>query len=82
MSAIVTGPNQQPPTGGMGGSIHDWERGLSPWHRDAFPDDLKDFAPEHGRRTEGWFALDAFGNVIGWIPDGTVLNPTIEVFAT
>lgn len=34
---IVT-KDRKPPTGGMGGSIHDWERGLDPWHVNAFKD--------------------------------------------
>ena len=63
-------PLKKPPVGGMGGAIHDWERGLDPWHRDAFPDEFKDQVG-HGERREGWFALDAWGNVIGWQPDGT-----------
>lgn len=61
----------KPPVGGMGGSIHDWERGLSPWHRSAFPDELADQAPEQGDITEGWYALDWCGNQIGFIADGS-----------
>lgn len=46
-----------------------WERGLSPWHKDAFPDEFKSAAPEQAERKEGWFLLDAYGNSIGFIPD-------------
>lgn len=59
----------KPTIGGMGGSIHDWERGFDPWHEDAFPDEFKDQIPNKGPRREGWFALDAWGNIIGWQPD-------------
>lgn len=59
-------PTVKPPTGGMGGSIHDWERGLDPWHRDAFPVELQSQIPDTGRRRAGWFALDAWGNQIGF----------------
>lgn len=63
--------SQKPPVGLMGGSVHDYERGKSPWHKDAFPDKHKHAAPEQGDRHDGWLALDWCGNVIGWYPDGT-----------
>jgi len=50
-----------------------WERGLDPWHRSAFPDEFKDSAPNHGKRIEGWFLKDGWGNDIQFIPDGTEL---------
>jgi hypothetical protein len=31
---MIIGPDQAPPVGGMGGSIHKWGRGTSPWHKD------------------------------------------------
>ena len=68
---MITGPNQKPPIGGMGGSIHSWERGLDPWHRNAFPDELKGSAPNQGERKEGWCGLDWCGNWIHFVPDGT-----------
>lgn len=53
-----------------------WERGLSPWHRDAFPVELADQALEQGDRQAGWYELDWCGNLIGWVPDGAVIeNP-------
>lgn len=67
---MIANPNCKPPVGGMGGSIHDWERGTSPWHRDSFPFELADQAPEQGELIEGWFALDWCGNQIAFIADG------------
>jgi hypothetical protein len=68
---VITSKKQQPPVGLMGGSVHSYERGLSPWHADAFPARFKRSAPERGKRRRGWFALDAYGNLIGFIQDGT-----------
>ncbi len=48
-----------------------WKRALDPWHRDAFPDDMKLSAPrQEGKRSEGWMLEDAFGNAIQFIGDG------------
>lgn len=52
------------------GSVHSFERGPDPWHKDAFPEEFK-FAGRTGNRTSGWFALDWCGNAIGFISDGT-----------
>lgn len=71
---ITVGPETPPPVGGMGGSIHSWERDLDPWHKDAFPEEMKRYAPEQGVRRSGWTGLDAFGNAIHWIPDGTTMK--------
>jgi hypothetical protein len=54
----------------MGGCIVDWERGLDPWHEDAFPDKFKSQAPHKGERKAGWLALDWTGNAIGFAEDG------------
>jgi hypothetical protein len=70
----VTGPNV-PPTP----DSERWERSLSPWHRDAFPPEFADQAPEQGERATGWAALDWCGNVIGWVPDGTPLKEPADV---
>jgi len=51
-------------------------RSKSPWHRDAFPEEFQDSAPEQGERKEGWMLEDHWGNAIGFIPDGTELQPT------
>lgn len=72
MSSQIVSADWKPPVGGMGGSVHDWERALSPWHADAFPDEFKDRAPEKGERKHGWMALDFWGNAIGFVADGTV----------
>ncbi len=48
-----------------------WERGKDPWHVDAAPDEVKSSAAwNRGERANGWFLLDAWGNAIGFIPDG------------
>lgn len=67
---MTSGPEQKPPVGGMGGSIHDWERSLDPWHSDAFPDEFKTAAPHKGARRKGWMALDAWGNPLMFLADG------------
>lgn len=53
------------------------ERGLDPWHRDAAPDEFKDRFPNQGVRSEGWFLQDAWGNDIGFVPDGTEIPDEI-----
>lgn len=70
MSEYVVGPGSPPPIGGMGGSIHAWERSKDPWHCDAFPDEFKSQAPNQGVRAEGWSGLDYWGNEIAWVADG------------
>lgn len=43
-----------------------WELGLDPWHIDAFPDELKGFAPnQNKKRNQVWLLIDWCGNVIG-----------------
>lgn len=64
----------KPPLGDLGGSIHDWERSLDPWHEEAFPDEFKSQAPCHDRqRRHGWMALDAFENPLLFLADGDEL---------
>ncbi len=76
---IIISATTKPPMTGLGGVIHQWERGLSPWHRSAFPDDLKDYAPEQSEaRVEGWFALDGWGNPIAFMADGTEIIEDAE----
>uniref|UniRef100_A0A6M3K5S7 Uncharacterized protein n=1 Tax=viral metagenome TaxID=1070528 RepID=A0A6M3K5S7_9ZZZZ len=55
-------------------AIFKWERGLDPWHRDAFPDELKPQLKNTGKRREGWFGLDWCGNAIVFIPDGLIMK--------
>ena len=50
----------------------EYERSSDPWHKDAFPDELKYAAPHQTeKRMDGWMALDGYGNPIGFCPDGT-----------
>jgi hypothetical protein len=63
------------PIGGMGGSIHAWERGVDPWHVDAFPQEFQHRVGTRGPRQQGWYALDAWHNVIGFVADGTQWPP-------
>lgn len=63
-------PHTKPPLGGLGGCIHDWERSLDPWHKDAFPDEFKHLAPKQGERAKGWMALDTWKNPVMFVPDG------------
>jgi len=64
----------------MGGSVHSWERSLDPWHKDAFPTGLEQ-AGTGGERRAGWDALDAYGNVIGFVADGEEIpdRPCIQI---
>lgn len=57
-------------------AANSWERGLDPWHADAFPSEFKHVGTS-GPRATGWYALDGFGNVIGFIADGTVIDNTV-----
>ncbi len=67
---LITGPKIKPPPHPFYGDSY--ERGLDPWHRDAFPDEFKDAAPnQKSKRGSGWFLQDAWGNDIGFVPDGT-----------
>ena len=55
-----------------------WERGADPWHPEAFagiPGVEKQMREAHdgAARRGGWYALDSFGNAVGWVPDGTVV---------
>jgi hypothetical protein len=71
----VISPTFHPPLGIMGGSVHSYVRGKSPWHADAFAKELKSAAPVTGERKEGWFAQDWCGNDIGFFPDGMFWPP-------
>lgn len=50
-----------------------WERGLDPWHADAFPSEFKAVGTT-GPRAAGWYAIDWCGNVVSFVPDGTPLE--------
>jgi hypothetical protein len=54
---------------------NEWERGEDPFHKDAFPDPLKDLAPSQTNpRGQGWLLQDAWGNDIGYVPDDTEIR--------
>lgn len=65
----VANPNEKPPTGIMGGSVADWERGIDPFSRECFPDEFQNFFEDRPAE-KGWLALDWCGNIIGFIADG------------
>jgi hypothetical protein len=69
---VIVSETQQPIIKGIFEPDH-WERGLDPWHADAFPDEFK-AAGGAGERKAGWFGVDAFGNTVLWIPDGTEIE--------
>ena len=55
--------------------IEEWEITLDPWHRDAFPDEVRDQIPADGsERQEGWLGYDWAGNPIVFVPFGTVIE--------
>jgi hypothetical protein len=70
---MIISETQQPPVGGMGGSIHSWERSVDPWHADAFPSHLR-YAGTTGERKAGWDGLDWCGNTVCFVPDGTEIE--------
>ena len=51
-------------------SLDHWERGVDPWHQDAFPDEFKSIGST-GPRKHGWYGVDWVGNVIYFVADGT-----------
>lgn len=67
---IITSETQEPPPNA---ATDRYERGLDPWHTDAFPDELKK-AGTTGERKTGWYPVDWCGNVIGFIADGTEME--------
>lgn len=49
-----------------------WVRAKDPWHREAFPAQLRDQAPNQTNpRTSGWMSEDWCGNPESFVPDGT-----------
>lgn len=72
MKITISATQKPPPHSFYGDS---YERGPSPWHRDAFPPELRGAAPEQDEpRKEGWFLIDGVGNAIGFIADGEVVD--------
>lgn len=77
--AKVVGPNQRPAPHPFYGDSY--ERGLDPWHADAFKgleEQLGQNPGTQGERKGGWFLLDGFGNAIGWTPDGAPVDERPE----
>lgn len=59
------------------------ERGLDPWHKDAAPDYLKGCSLfKSGKRKEGWFLLDNWGNQISFVADGTIISENEPEYGT
>lgn len=73
----IVGPNQKPAPHPFYGDS--WERGLDPWHANAF----KGLGLSHnpgttGERRGGWFLIDGAGNAIGFVPDGSSVGSASE----
>ena len=76
MGERVVGPDQKPDPHPFYGDSY--ERGIDPWHEDAFEgleSELGGNPGATGERSGGWFLIDGHGNAIGWVPDGTPLRP-------
>lgn len=72
---MKTSPTQKPPPHPFYGEYD--ERGLDPWHKDAFPDEFKSVVPNQtSKRGEGWYLNDAYRNQIGFVLDGTEFEAT------
>lgn len=72
---MVTETQPPPPSNG-----DTWERGPSPWHKSAFPQEFQDMGvgtPEEVRPM-GWYLVDWCGNQIGWVQDGTLVFERCE----
>ena len=72
MKYVISDKLRPPPHCFYGDS---YERGSDPWHKDAFPEEFKDRMPG-GPRIGGWFLVDAWGNQIGFVGDGTTIECT------
>jgi len=66
-------PKEKPPLGLLGGSVHDYERGKDPFSREFMPEEFQDRFPKKPA-TNGWLALDYWGNIIGFAQDGNVIE--------
>ena len=54
-----------------------WERGLDPFHRDAFSEikEIYYMLPfTFKKRKEGWNGIDHSGNPVHFMPDGTIIE--------
>lgn len=73
------GPDQKPNPHPFYGDSY--ERGLDPWHADAFAGlegKLGTNPGTTGARRGGWFLIDGAGNAIGFVPDGTPMRAENE----
>lgn len=69
---MIIGPDRKPPLPAHYGE--EYERGLDPFHRDAAPAGFEsafEAVSGGGERKAGWYLMDHWKNVIGWVPDGT-----------
>lgn len=77
MKYVVSDKLRPPPHCFYGDS---YERGLDPWHRDAFvgvsPNIDPDAVGTGGPRKGGWMLIDGAGNAIGFVPDGEEIEVT------
>jgi hypothetical protein len=74
---ITVSADQRPPAHPFYGDS--WERGLDPFHPNAFQGFSEDIvsqirAMSPGAQRGGWFLLDAWKNEIGFVPDGAVFE--------
>jgi len=77
---MIVDENTRLPVGGMGGTLHAWERSLDPFHVDAFAgtglteeqlDNAIGGKVSKEERKSGWLGLDYWGNPICFVADGT-----------
>lgn len=71
---ITVSETQRPPDSKW---VDGWERGLDPWHKDAMPPGFEDTG-SGGERRKGWYAMDWCGNVVDFVPDGTIYTEAGE----
>lgn len=68
---MTTSETQRPPEHPFYGD--NYKRGMDPFHPRCFPEDIRGQIDQiyPGPQRAGWFLLDAYGNEIAFIPDGT-----------
>lgn len=78
---MIVSETQPPPISAMFADTV--ERGLDPWHPDAFkgiPGMVEDMKHNGGTRASGWFFVDWCGNYVGFVADGTeIVDPPTDV---
>ena len=72
---MTTSPTQRPPAHQC---VADWERGVDPWHADAFVGTPGETYGAKEPRKSGWLAIEWTGNVLGFVADGTEYKETAE----